>query len=449
VFEQLSKRSNCVWIYKMGRFAEERRAYLSDLNEKGYNLRVLRTVNRLLLGAAEHVNVRRPGEVTEEQIVRAAKSWAAKVCAPTSTPKTWEMATGRFIYWAKRWLCFLGKWRDPVRNPQVRPQLDSFLAELRDVRGYSEQTISTRKSALEYFFEWLTEQGSSLRDVSPETVAAYFVQHKARGWKKSTIKVYGQSLKAFFRFAGQNKWCMAGLAETIENPTIYSLAGLPQGPSWEQVRELIASLNTERPSHVRDRAIILLLAVYGLRIGEVCALKLEDVDWVNEKIRIRRSKNKQVQDFPLTAEVGNAILKYLRSVRPNCAARSLFLTLPKPPRPMINRNASTSIGLRIRALGWRLPHYGPHSLRHACATHLLDAGFSLKEIGDQLGHRSPQSTQIYAKVERKKLRQVAGVEISSLAGCLRTQRQPITANWAKERLRSLREVSNFRLGGVQ
>jgi site-specific recombinase XerD len=433
----------------MGRFAEERRAYLSDLNEKGYNLRVLRTVNRLLLGAAERVNVRRPGEVTEEQIVRAAKSWAAKVCAPTSTPKTWEMATRRFIYWTKRWLCFLGKWRDPVRNPQVRPQLDSFLAELRDVRGYSEQTIATRKSALEYFFEWLTEQGISLRDVSPETFAAYFVQHKARGWKKSTIKIYGQSLKAFFRYAGQHEWCMSGLAETIENPTIYSLAGVPQGPSWEQVRELIASLNTERPSHIRDRAIILLLAVYGLRIGEVCALKLEDVDWVNEKIRIRRSKNKRVQEFPLTAEVGNAILKYLRNVRPNCAARSLFLTLPKPPRPMINRNASTSIGLRIRALGWQLPHYGPHSLRHACATHLLDAGFSLKEIGDQLGHRSPQSTQIYAKVDRKKLRQVAGMEISSLAECLRTQRQPITASWAKERLRSLREVSNFRLGGVQ
>jgi len=344
VFEQLSKRSNCVWIYKMGRFAEERRAYLSDLNEKGYNLRVLRTVNRLLLGAAERLNVRRPGEVTEEQIVRAAKSWAAKVCAPTSTSKTREMATMRFIYWAKRWLCFLGKWRDPVRNPQVRPQLDSFLAELRDVRGYTEQTIATRKAALEYFFEWLTEQGISLRDVSPETVAAYFVQHKARGWKKSTIKIYGQSLKAFFRYAGQHEWCISGLAETIETPTIYSLAGLPQGPSWEQVRELIASLNTERPSHIRDRAIILLLAVYGLRIGEVCTLKLEDVDWVNEKIRIRRSKNKRVQEFPLTAEVGNAILKYLRSVRPKCAARSLFLTLPKPPRPMINRNASTSIG---------------------------------------------------------------------------------------------------------
>ena len=112
------------------------------------------------------------------------------------------------------------------------------------------------------------------------------------------------------------------------------MAGLPEGPSWEQVRRLIASLNTERPSHIRDRAIILLLAVYGLRIGEACGLTLDDVDWANEKIRVRRLKNKRIQEFPLTAEVGNAILKYLQNVRPQCSSRFLFLTLRKPHRPM-------------------------------------------------------------------------------------------------------------------
>jgi DNA-binding transcriptional MerR regulator len=88
-------------------------------------------------------------------------------------------------------------------------------------------------------------------------------------------------------------------------------------------------------------------------------------------------------------------------------------------------------------------------LRHACASHLLDEGFSIKEIGDHLGHRSPRSTQIYAKVERKKLAQVATAKLSSLTEYLRTQTQPITADWAKERLRSLQEVANFGLGGLQ
>jgi DNA-binding transcriptional MerR regulator len=88
-------------------------------------------------------------------------------------------------------------------------------------------------------------------------------------------------------------------------------------------------------------------------------------------------------------------------------------------------------------------------LRHACATHLLDEGFSLKEIGDQLGHRSTRSTTIYAKVERTKLGQVADVRLSSLTEYLRTQTQSTTADWAKEQLKSLREVSNFGLGGLQ
>jgi DNA-binding transcriptional MerR regulator len=88
-------------------------------------------------------------------------------------------------------------------------------------------------------------------------------------------------------------------------------------------------------------------------------------------------------------------------------------------------------------------------LRHACASHLLHEGFSIKEIGDHLGHRSPRSTQIYAKVDREKLAQVTTAKLSSLTEYLRTQAQPITADWAKERLRSLQEVSHFGLGGLQ
>ena len=449
MFDQLMKRSNWVCVYKMGRFAEERRAFLCDLNKQGHSLRTLRSVNKLLLAIAERVNVRQAGEITEAQIVRAARSWVAKSCAPSSTVETRETATKRCVFVAKNWFRFLGKWRDPERNPQFRPELDSFLKELRDERGYTDQTVSTRESALNLFFEWLGKQGISLKEVSPGTLAAYFVQNKARGWKRSTIKAYAQSLRAFFRYASQHHWCMPGLAETIESPRIYSMAGLPEGPSWEQVRRLIASLNTGRPSHIRDRAIILLLAVYGLRIGEACALTLDDLDWTNEKIRVRRLKNKRIQEFPLTTEVGNAILKYLRTVRPRCSSRFVFLSLHKPHRPMMTHGTSSSIAFHIRALGCQLPHYGPHSLRHACATHLLDEGFSLKEIGDHLGHRSPRSAQIYAKVERKKLGQVAGVKLSSLTEYLRTQTQPITAGWAKERLSSLREVSNFRLGGLQ
>lgn len=250
MFDQVMKRSNWIWIYKMGRFAEERRAFLSDLNEQGHSMHTLRNVNKFLLAIAERVNVRRPTEVAEVQIVRAARDWVAKSCAPNSKTETREAATKRFVYIAKNWLRFLGKWHDPERNPQFRAELDSFLKELRDERGYSDQTLSTRKSGLNVFFEWLGKQGIPLQEVSPQTIAAYFVENKTRGWKKATIKVYAQSLRAFFRYAAQQNWCAPGLAETIERPRIYSQAGLPEGPSWEQVRRLIASLDSD-PSAMR------------------------------------------------------------------------------------------------------------------------------------------------------------------------------------------------------
>lgn len=449
MFDRLVKRSNCVWIYQTGRFAEERRIFLAEMNARGYGLRALRILNPILLAVAERMNIRREGLITEKQILRAAEDWVQKRSLPVATAETRNTATKRFIYVAKNWFRFLGKWQDPVRNPQFKPALDAFLRELRDNRGYAGGTLSTRESALNVFFEWLAKQDISLNEVSPATLAAYFVQNKARAWKKGTIKAYVQSLRAFFRYASQREWCGSGLAETIQSPRMYSMVGLPEGPTWEQIQSLLSNLNTDRPSHIRDRAIILLLSVYGMRIGEVCGLTLDDVDWTHEKIRVRRPKSKRVQEFPLTTEVGNAILKYLRKVRPQCSSRSLFLTLRQPYRPILTNGTSACIALHVRALGCQLPHYGPHSLRHACATHLLDEGFSLKEIGDHLGHRSSRSTRIYAKVQRSKLQQVPAVKLSGLTEYLRAQTQPITSTWTKERLQLLREVSNFGLGGLQ
>jgi hypothetical protein len=113
VFDQLMKRSNWVWIYKMGRFAEERRAFLCDLNEQRHSMQTLRNVNRILLAVAERVDVRQTTDISEVQIVRAAGSWDAKSCAPHSKGETREAATKRFVYIAENWLRFLGKWCDP------------------------------------------------------------------------------------------------------------------------------------------------------------------------------------------------------------------------------------------------------------------------------------------------------------------------------------------------
>jgi len=134
MFDQLVKRSNWIWIYSTGRFAEERRIFLEDMKARGYGPRAIKVLNPILLAVAERVNIRLPGPVTERQILRAAEDWVQKRSLPSATSETRDAATKRFIYVAKNWFRFLGKWQDPDRNPQFKPALDSFLKELRDIR---------------------------------------------------------------------------------------------------------------------------------------------------------------------------------------------------------------------------------------------------------------------------------------------------------------------------
>jgi integrase len=105
-------------------------------------------------------------------------------------------------------------------------------------------------------------------------------------------------------------------------------------------------------------------ARYGLRVGEVCRLRLEDIDWAEEKICVRRSKQRKVQTYPLTTEVGNALLRYLKEARPRCSHREVLLTLRRPYRPVSVAALSTMTQKLQKRLGLKLKRYGSHVLRH-------------------------------------------------------------------------------------
>jgi integrase len=161
--------------------------------------------------------------------------------------------------------------------------------------------------------------------------------------------------------------------------------------------------------------MLLLLAVYGLRSAEVRALCIDDIDWERETVCIRRSKQRKTQHYPLVHEVGAAIIRYLREVRPQCKRREVFLTQTQPYRTLTGAALGFRVRFRIRLIGTVLPSTGTHSLRHACATHLLAEGMSLKEIADHLGHASLDSTQVYAKVDLHTLREVGDFPLKGLA----------------------------------
>jgi integrase len=158
-----------------------------------------------------------------------------------------------------------------------------------------------------------------------------------------------------------------------------------------------------------------MLFVYGLRSSEVRRLTLEDLDWEHERLLIRRSKPQAYrQVYPLVRTVGDAIVRYLKEARPPCACRELFVATKAPVQPLSNSAIWQLVSQRLRALNLPLRHCGPHALRHACASHLLSEGLSMKEIGDHLGHRSPAATAHYAKVDLVGLLQVAELSLGGL-----------------------------------
>jgi integrase/recombinase XerD len=153
--------------------------------------------------------------------------------------------------------------------------------------------------------------------------------------------------------------------------------------------------------------MLLLLARLGLRAGEVVNLTLDDLDWDEGAIRIR-GPAQHCDRLPMPADVGSALVDYLRHGRPACAVRNVFIRSRAPRRGLLGPSAVSCVVCRaLRRAGIDSPLKGAHLLRHSLATHMLGRGASLGEIGEILRHRNPQTTTIYAKVDLASLRTLA------------------------------------------
>jgi site-specific recombinase XerD len=277
----------------------------------------------------------------------------------------------------------------------------------------SEKTIGNYSWFVRRFLNWIELRKRSLSDVSVFDVDA-FLKLQGNGWCRVSSASCAKALRVFFRHAEQADWCRPGIAQAIESPRVFAHETLPVGPDWAGVQRLIADTSGRDPRAVRDHAILLLLAVYGLRSSEVTHLRLEDLDWNVHQIHVYRSKQRRIQHYPLVPSLGVALKHYLEQGRPGSNRREVFLTLRAPYRPL-------SLGAMYHLVSnrlWRLKipsrHYGPHALRHACAARLVAEGCSLKQVGDHLGHRSAFATRIYAKVDLAGLREVARFDLGGV-----------------------------------
>jgi integrase/recombinase XerD len=325
--------------------------------------------------------------------------------------------------------------------------LDDLIRALRDERGLAAATLVGLRRSLTPFLAWLAARGRAWQDAALEDVTAYLASRPH--WSRVTISRHVQCLRSFLRHAAMRGWVRPGLAEMIDAPRLYTYERLPQGPRWSEVQQLLDANRGDAAVQIRNYAMLVLLAVYGFRSGEVCGLTLDDIDWEHERIHPPRPKQRKVGQYPLVGEVAEAIVRYLTRVRPRCASRAVFVTLRRPYRPLSGGGLSTQVRVAQLRLGQTLQRYGPHGLRHANATYLLGEGFTLKEIGDHLGHTMVRATEIYAKVDVVSLRQVGDIDLASLVAHERDCAARATPFFNVGDLDALREVADVQLGGVR
>jgi site-specific recombinase XerD len=280
---------------------------------------------------------------------------------------------------------------------------------MRDDQHAAVGTIELRSRSISQFLEWLgpqaTPQGFS--ELTPETVERFFLPY-AQKMGHSARRSMQAALRTFFRFCLHQGYVQRPLQRAVPTLRTYKLATVPRGLTDEQALKVLHGMDRNSNVGRRDYAICQLLYTYGVRGGQVRALRLHDIDWALNQILFRASKHGKDTLLPLTAQVGESLLDYLKSARPASRDPHVFLTSRAPYHPLVDSNALSAIIERhLRAAGIEVTKKGAHAFRHGFATRMLQQGHSLKAIADVLGHRHLATTFIYTKVDFNSLKQVA------------------------------------------
>ena len=411
-FEQIFRRAETVQRYLAAPLSRSRLLYLDHRCELGASHSTLKQIACVQLGAVQCVPLGEEGEVQPAAVVAAAERWADR--EPGRRDR--DAARQMFMTHAGGWLRFAGCLEQPPAASLPHADFVGEFAEDMRERGWATATIRCYRGRAEQFVRGFG--AGPLAEVTLGDVDRALAAPSARDGKprsRHTIHTHAHQLRAFFRFAAARGRCVAGLAAAIAVPPVYRDETLPTGPPHQQVQRLLAEAESPRPADLRDRALMLTLAVYGLRCGELSGLLLDDIDWDAETFRIRRSKPGRTDLYPLSRRCGDALAHYLHEARPRSTAREVFLALHPPTRPLSAAGISCVVRRRLRRAGIACRRPGAHALRHACAQRLLDKRFSMADIGDHLGHRKTSSTAVYAKVDVAGLRQVADFDLGDLA----------------------------------
>ena len=311
-----------------------------------------------------------------------------------------------------RWLTFHGKLKRQKKHQPFGAELDRFTEYSRS-RQLCPVTLEHLRCHVGVFLRWYSKLKRPLRKLCLRDVDRFVLATKANGWSAISLNTIVRAIRSFFQYGEDRGWCKRGLTRGIITPNRTRVHIPPQGRAWDEVRRLLKSITESDLAGIRAKAIVSLMATYGLRSREIERLTPLDFDWEKRILTVRRSKRGPAQRYPLQNDVARSVLRYIKR-RPICSCEQLFVTLNPPYRVISRKGLGMLVRHRLNKIGINSGRLGPHSIRHARATQLLHKGMSLKEVSDFLGHRCLDATLVYAKFNLRLLKPVADFKIGDL-----------------------------------
>jgi integrase/recombinase XerD len=307
-------------------------------------------------------------------------------------------------------LSYLEERGDLASTPTASDRLiDGYRQHLERAHGFSASTIWRHADLASDFLRFLGYEDNlqRLAHIQPVDLERFIAEISARVGRITMQKVIA-IMRSFLRFLSASGRAPAALDQWLESPRYYRDQHLVRALPWDKVLSVLRAIDLSTPKGRRDYAMLLLIATYGLRRGEVTSLTLDDIQWRARVIRVPRPKVGTPLAIPLTDEVATALLIYLHDRAVESDTRWLFLRVRAPRGPILSSAVGDAFDFWAARAGVRMPGLGgPHTIRHGVAMNLLRRGTSLKTIGDLLGHRSVESTGIYLRLQLEDLRDVA------------------------------------------
>ena len=291
---------------------------------------------------------------------------------------------------------------------QFSQQAEEYL--LRMEKDYaSPNTVLSHKKSLHKFTDFLDSVGVSIiSDLTIENINGY-VKASLCNYGKSVARLHFGIMCKFLKFLHETSELKEDLSIKLVSVKFGSTPShLPSKFSSEEIKKMLGSVNCESPAGKRDYAVLMLAAKLGLRTSDIRNLKPENIDWTNHVIRITQVKTGEPLILPLPADVGWALIDYIKNGRPISDEPEIFLRAAAPYISLQNFDNILVKYMRLAGVEQKShKHHGLHTLRHSLATHMLEQEIPITTIQDVLGHINAESTQKYTAVDVRQLKECA------------------------------------------